>query len=192
MVKSHKFDFDDFIRNMDDKEFVHIIYSSEKVVFAIPFGLPLTSFEKVLSPFDQMTWLLILITLSTTFIGIKVVSFCSMRLRDMCFGERIGSPTMSFLNVFLCGGQTNVPGTSNARFIFFNFLVWSLLIRTCFQSLMYRALQMDLRHPPMKTFQDVHVNSFKQYAEFPNDEKLNDDPELQNFYGYPFKIISIE
>lgn len=92
-------DFFDF--GFSNEKISHIWVSDEKVVFVIPSGLPLTTIEKFLSPFDDTTWWLILSTLITTFCGIQVVILVSQRLQDLCFGDRIGSPTMNFLNVFL-------------------------------------------------------------------------------------------
>lgn len=167
-MKKRMYDFYSYVSFLHDQSVLHIIITSEQMVFVVPFGNPLTQLEKFLSPFDSTTWFMILTTLTVSFIGIKVVSFTSRRLKDLCFGNQIGSPTMNFLNVFLCGGQARTPRTSNARFIFLNFMIWCLIIRTCFQSLMYRALQMDLRHPHMETIQDILDNQFGQWSMFLN------------------------
>lgn len=164
LIASGKQDFYNYITFLEDQTMVQIVISAEKLVFVVPFGKPLTSLEKFLSIFDATTWILTFTTLLLTVVTIQVVSVVSRQLRDLCFGSNVGSPTMNFLNVFLCGGQTNVPKKSNARFIFLIFLLWSLIIRTCFQSLLFRALQMDLRHLPLRTFQDLLDNKFSQYV----------------------------
>lgn len=174
-------DFYDLASALRIERPLDIVITSEHLTFVIPSGQPLTAFEKFLSPFDHTTWWLTLITLGVTFSGIQIVSFVSRQLRDLCFGEKIGSPTMNFLNVFLSGGQTKVPKGISARLIFVNFMIWSLIVRTCFQSLNYRALQLDLRHPPMKTVDDLRENNFKQLA-LTSDFNSVTAEDLHNFF----------
>lgn len=83
----------------------------------------------------------------------------------------------------MCGGQTKAPRTANARLIFVNFVVWSLLIRTCFQSLSYRALQLDLRQPPIQTLEELIVSGFR--LGLPMEAK--DSLEGGNLHGYVVK-----
>lgn len=40
-----------------------------------------------------------------------------------------------FSRVCLCGSQAKIPRQLNAGFIFLNFLIWSLITSTCYQSL---------------------------------------------------------
>lgn len=182
MLDSQGFDFYDIATVLDDPRFCHVVITSEQMVFVIPFGHSLTSFEKFMSPFDATTWLLIVTTAVASFVGIQIFKFTSRQLRDLFFGDKIGSPSMNLWNVFLCGGQAKVPKSVNARFVLLNFLIWSLIIRTCFQSLMYRALQMDLRQPPMKTLKDLRENDFKQFAMHPDLEKVDKNQLREDYY----------
>lgn len=162
LLKIRKYDlyrYHTYFADLDP--FIFVILTSEKAVFMAPPGEPLTELEKLLSPFDIETWISISATLMFGFVSIQAVIWASRRLRNLCFGEKIGSPTMNLLNVFLCGGQAKVPTTLIARFIFLNIVIWSLMIRTCFQSLSYRALQMDSRHESMKTAEDMVENKFE-------------------------------
>lgn len=163
-LKNHFYDFHDISSSLGDFNQAHLFVASEQTAFVIPDGTSLSSLEKLLSPFDTEVWIGILATMAITFVAVQVISLSSKKLRDKCFGQAVGSPTMNLLNVFLCGGQTKVPETDTAKYIFLNFLVWTLIIRTCFQSLSYRALQLDSRHPPMKTFEDLRANNFTQYV----------------------------
>lgn len=183
MLNSQRFDFYEMmLPTQNDPRLHNILLNTEVVFFVIPFGQPLTTLERFLSPFDSTTWLLILTTIAATFIAIQVSGFFSQQLQRMIFGNKIGSPSMNFLNIFLCGGQTKTPSGINARFIFLTVLVWSLIIRTCFQSLMYRAVQMDLRHSATETLQDLRDNHFEQFVGDREMEKLNSGPELKELF----------
>lgn len=164
-------DFDKTVTTIEDEDFIHAVVSSEQLIYIVPPGEPLTKLQKFLSPFDAVTWMFTVATLAMTMLAIQVVSFASLHIRTLCFGRRVGSPTMNLLNIFLCGGQTQDPENYLARYIFLLLLVWSLIIRTCFQSLSYRALQLDNRHPPMRTFDDLRKNDFLQFIiTFPSKE----------------------
>lgn len=165
-VITDRFDFHDFLVGYSGTDWIHILISSERGVYIVPPGKPLTQLEKLLLPFDRQTWIGIVATLTAAFVTIQVVSFTSKRLKYRSFGQAVGSPTMNLLNVFLCGNQTKVPKASTARFVFLSFLLWSMIIRTCFQSLSYRALQMDNRHQSLETFEDIFVNNFSQYIAY--------------------------
>lgn len=124
--------------------------------------LLLTPLEKLLSPFDHETWILIASTLLTTFVFIQIISFVSNNARNFIFGTNIQSPTMNLLNIFFCGNQAKAPKDNFARFLFWTFLVWGLIIRTCYQSLSYRDLQSDMRHSPTKSFEELASKNFTQ------------------------------
>ena len=123
----------------------------------------MTDFEKLMSPFDSETWSWIFITLGSLFSLILITSFVSKRLKDLIFGENVGSPSMNVLEVFFCGGQNRVPKRFYARFILLLILIWAMIIRTCFKSLSYRQLQLDLRHPAIKTFDELEKADFRQF-----------------------------
>lgn len=174
-------DFYKAVVDIRESSWRHVILTQEKAVFIVPQGEPLTQLEKLLSPFDFYTWTLIAATLLICIALIQIVGLSSKVVRNLSFGVEVQSPTMNILNIFLCGGQTKVPRTFSARFMFLNFLFWSLCIRTCFQSLSYRALQLDNRHPPMKTIEDLKLNNFTQYV-FEYNEASEKDLE-NNYYG---------
>lgn len=155
------------------KTHLFIVLGFEYGTFFVPPGSQLNQVEKLMLPFDTETWIWIAGTLMCAFVTIQVISLLSKRAKDACFGKNVDSPSMNLLSIFFCGGQSKVPENSWARCIFLTFIAWSLIIRTCFQSLSYRALQMDLRHSPMKTIQDLQRSGFHQLApdQF-TDEKL--------------------
>lgn len=179
-----KVDFVKIITSLESDEYVQLVVSSEQGIYIVPPGEPLTKMQKFLSPFDSTTWWFTLATLMMTFVAIQLASFASVRVQTLCFGRNIGSPTMNLMNVFLCGGQTQDPENYLARYIFLLFLIWSLIIRTCFQSLSYRALQLDNRHPPMKTFDDLREHEFLQFVVTYPLETPPDDELENSFYRY--------
>lgn len=152
------------ISGLENLEFLQVVVTSEQGIYIIPYGEPLTHLQKFLLPFDSATWMFIVGTLSTILIGIQILGFASARIKTLFFGRSFESPTMNLLNVFLCGGQAQDPQNYFSRYMFLLVLMWSLIIRTSFQSLSYRTLQLDTRHPPMKTFDDLREHEFRQFV----------------------------
>ena len=154
----------DYYLQYDDKTVCMTVpLTIQRASFLVPPGEPLTDFEKLMSPFDFDTWSYIFITLGSLFGLILITSFVSKRLKDLIFGENIGSPSMNVLEVFFCGGQNRVPKRFYARFILLLILIWAMIIRTCFQSLSYRQLQLDLRHTAIKTFEELEKANYRQF-----------------------------
>ncbi len=50
------------------------------------------------------------------------------------------------------------------RFILILVIVWSLIIRTCYQSMLYEFLQTDMRKPAVTTFRDLRERNFTFYG----------------------------
>lgn len=163
----------DLIRKPAAFDWQFIVLNFESARFFVPSGRPLDEVEKLLLPFDHETWFWIVGTLMFNFVVIMTISLLSKRTKDLCFGKNVDSPAINLLNIFFCGGQTRVPENSWARLIFLTFIIWSLIIRTCFQSLSYRALQMDNRHPPLKTMEDLLDSGFHLLAPLHQRRGLN-------------------
>lgn len=53
------------------------------------------------------------------------------------------------------GGQFKVPGRNDARLLLLLFVWWSLIIRTCHQSMLYSYLQSDFRKPQVITLDEM-------------------------------------
>ena len=114
-----------YIRYDEPRACLTVPVTIQRASFLVPPGEPLTDFEKLMSPFDFDTWSWIFITLGSLFGLILITSFVSKRLKDLIFGEIIGSPSMNVLEVFFCGGQNRVPKRFYARFILLLILIWA-------------------------------------------------------------------
>ena len=105
--------------------------------------------------FDAELWMAIGVTLVIGLLTTVILDFVSDEVRNFIAGRDIQSPTMNFLSIFLTGGQPKTPRRNFARFIFILFVVWSLIIRTCHQSMHYELIQADLRRPTIRTLDEL-------------------------------------
>ena len=139
-----------------------VIYSTE-LVFIIPPGEPYSQFEKMFLMFQDEVWIAIGVTFIITLAIIRVLTFMSIKVQNFVFGKNVRTPTLNFIDIFLNGGQNREPGRNFARFILILFVVWSLVIRTCYQSKFFELLQIDLRKPRFETIDELIENNFTLY-----------------------------
>jgi hypothetical protein len=126
----------------------------------VPAGEPYTQLEKMFLMFDQPTWICIAITLSAGLLVIQVINFMSIQIKKFLFGQNNRTPTLNMASIFLNGGQFREPGRNFARYMLIMFVLWSLIIRTCYQSELYKNLQRDMRRPRIKTIDELNEKNF--------------------------------
>lgn len=138
-------------------------YMINVMTFAIPPGEEYTMLEKMFLMYDVEVWIAIVVTLSIGLVTIQVVNCMSIKIRNFVYGRNIKTPTMNLVSIFLNGGQLRVPGRNFARFLFVLFIIWSLIIRTCYQSELFKYLQAD-RRPIVKSFDEMVARGFTLYG----------------------------
>lgn len=131
--------------------------------FFIPPGRPKTQLQKMFLMFDLDVWMWLGITLGVGLLLIQLINFCSIKIQDIVFGERVETPTMNFFAV-ICGlGQPVLPKKNFSRFILILFIIFCLMFRTCHQSMLYRLLQADIREPELKTIDEAIDKGYTFY-----------------------------
>lgn len=104
-------------------------YFMDQLVLVIPPGKPLTSFQKLLRPFEDIVWFNLAGIVLCAFIVIAFLNFQSNRVKEFVFGKAVGSP---FLNVFIAifgGTQHRLPNKNFSRCLLMIFLIECLVLR---------------------------------------------------------------
>lgn len=135
-------------------------YDYDVYTFLIPPGELFTPLEKMFLPFDDGVWIGICVTLLFGFVAIQVVNRSGENVRNFVFGRTVKTPTMNMVSVLMNGFQVKTAGRNFARFIFILFVVWALIIRTCYQSKIFEYLQADPRKPELQTIEELFENNF--------------------------------
>lgn len=138
------------IKGISSVEFLHSV-----MTFAVPPGELYSPLEKMFIMFNVDVWIGIIITLALAIITTQFINALSVKVQDFVYGRNIQTPILNVLSIFLTGAQYKVPGRNFARFLLILFIIWSLIIRTCYQSKLYECLQADMRKPEMKTFDEI-------------------------------------
>lgn len=138
--------------------------------YFVPDGEPYTQFEKMWMMFDPDVWIAICCTLLFWAASIQVINRSSQKLRNFIYGRGITTPTVNLLDTFLNGGQFKVPTRNFARFIFMLFVIWCLIIRVCYQSMLFQFLQSDLRRERITSFNETKGRNLTIFAGYENPE----------------------
>ena len=143
----------------------NLVYS-HNIMFAVPPGEPYTDLERMFMMFSFELWIAIGLTLIIGFLVTLSLHLVSEKIRIFIAGRDIQSPTMNFISIFLTGGQVRAPGRNFARFLLILFVMWSLIIRTCHQSMLFEFMQADLRRPPLKTLDEFFESDLTYHGNY--------------------------
>ncbi|KAG5668781.1 hypothetical protein PVAND_016707 [Polypedilum vanderplanki] len=149
-----------------------------------------TNYEKLLMPFDLITWILLTIVLFLTFCIIFVSYLCPRKFQMLVFGEGIRNPSYNALGVIFGIGQLRLPHKFFNRVILLIFLWFCLIFRTCYQSKFFEFMTSDMRKPLPASIEDLkEMNytivleaSLAKICERLNDEIIN-SRERPNIIG---------
>lgn len=138
-------------------------YFNDKIVFLIPPGRELSTFEKLFFPFELSVWVLI----GTCFlVGFAVIAIVTHRLnsQDFVFGSGVGNPYLNMFIGFIGGGQKVLPKRNFARFLLMMFLMYSLVIRSVYQGSFYRLMQSNKREKEVQSIDEMIKKNFIVYV----------------------------
>jgi hypothetical protein len=120
----------------------------------VPRGSTFTPMEKLAKPFDDATWIVLIVTLSSGLIVIFLLNFSTIA-RNFVFGNEVQDPYFSFIQIFYGIGLVVTPSRNFARFLFMMFTILCLVVRTAYQGKMFDFLQYDIKQPIANTLQEV-------------------------------------
>lgn len=114
--------------------------------------------------FDNEVWIALIATLLLAMISIQLMNLISKKIYILVCGREINHPTINLVSTFLTGTQDKTPAKSFARFLLMLFIIWSLIFRTCHQSMLYSYLQADLRKPTLQSIDEILENDLNLYG----------------------------
>lgn len=161
----HKVDLIEDIIGIPDSHFVNgVTYTSEELHFVVPPGELYTPLEKMFLMFELELWIAIIVTIFIIITAIKVINLASLDVQNFVYGRSIRTPMQNLVDIILNGGQNRVPGRNFARFLLIMLIIWSLIIRTCYQSELFKLLQADVRKTPVRSIDEWFEKNFTYYG----------------------------
>ncbi|KAG5671281.1 hypothetical protein PVAND_001486 [Polypedilum vanderplanki] len=130
-------------------------FSSTNFMFHVSYNDLYTNYEKLTMPFDHLTWIFLLLTFGLTFTTIFGLHFCPRWIRTKFFGKGINNPAYNALGIFFGISQLRLPREFYPRSILLIFICFCLIIRTCWQSMMFELMTTDMRKPLPASINDL-------------------------------------
>lgn len=102
-------------------------------LFIITPASAFTSFEKMLKPFDFLTWIFLISTFLIAFCTIFFVNRLPSMFQDIFYGEKIKMPCLNVISTFFGIAQKKLPENNFGRMILMFFVIFCLIFRTAYQ-----------------------------------------------------------
>lgn len=148
------------------------------LIIMIPLGEPLTAFEKLFKPFQNIVWFFLFFTFGSGVIIIAIINCQKRNIRNFIFGAKIRNPYLNMIIVFVGGSQPKLPKKNFARSLLMMFMLFCLVQRTIYQSSLFLFLQSDGRNPALSTIDEMIEKNFVFYIR----ETLEHNIRHMNFY----------
>ncbi|KAG5668447.1 hypothetical protein PVAND_016387 [Polypedilum vanderplanki] len=177
------------------------IFKISAIFFMEHYGTLITpgefydSYEKLLLPFDEMTWLMLILTFAIAFIVILIVNQMPQKVKNLIYGKKIATPAFRVVATFYGISQQKLPDSNFARLLLLIFIWFCLIIRTAYQGVFFEMMTTDMRKPPLKTLEEVFAknytvlmplywNNVEPYYYWQNIYKSSKRIKIINYYNY--------
>jgi hypothetical protein len=95
---------------------------------------PYTNYEKMLLPFDAITWTLMSISFIATFCGAFMIQFLSESQKKLLISKNGNSNSINVMAIFFGDSQRNMPENNFVRIILMTFVMVFFIMRNAYQS----------------------------------------------------------
>jgi hypothetical protein len=158
----------DYVSNIKINAHSTATFAQTSYGFIMPPGQLYTSYEKLIMPFDELTWMFLILTFGFSFGFIFIVKkYAPWFIQNWIFGSAVTTPAYNLLSIFFGVSQVRVPVENSARFILITFLYFCLVIRTAYQGVFFEMFTHDLRRPLPQTIEEMHDQDFTIYYTVP-------------------------
>lgn len=157
-----------------------VTYAQSPLILVVPPGAEISSFSKLLSPFDDSVWIIV----NTMMLVIIFVTFAikcqSTRVQDFVFGRRNRTPLLNLLNIIVGSPTHRNPTRNFARWLLMMFVLMWLIFRSLFQAVLFKNLQSTERYLPVQTIEETIRQNFDYYMLAATQENIVNLPEVFN------------
>lgn len=145
-------------------------YARDEVIFVVPRGKELGTFEKFVLPLDQSTWTVIVILYLIGYFVIFIVSCQNKKVRDFVFGRNVKTPFLNIYAVYIAYPLTRLPGRNFARFILMNYMLYCIVIRTSYFGAYYNFMMNVKFHKEIETIEQLiqsenDIHTYEVYSD---------------------------
>lgn len=136
-----------------------VAYYNFHEVFVVSPGSSLSSFEKLLQPFDSIVWVLLLALFGAILAAIFILK---TKLKNL-FEFENNHPVTNVIIAILGGSQAKLPKRTHTRLLLMTLLIFCLVTRSAYQGSLYKFLQTDGHHKGVESIDDMIEQEFDIY-----------------------------
>lgn len=136
-------------------------YKHECFRIIIPPPESYTSYEKLLLPFDVITWILFLLNFLFAFQIILIVNFMPKWIQNLIYGENVRMPSLNVVRAFFGIGQTRLPKKYFPRVLLIIFILFCLIFRTAYQGVLFELITADIKKSLPETMKEFSDKNYK-------------------------------
>ena len=156
------------------------IYSTSNLLI-VPPGKFYMPWEKLLMPFDEQTWMWLGITFAIAFFVIILIKLLrSTSMYELVVGSNVVAPALNVVGIFMGIGQILLPRRNVSRFLFMNFILFCLVMRTAYQGKYFEFLTSDIQKKSIATIEEGAEKGFSIYMDYDN-YKSHKDYYMKDF-----------
>jgi hypothetical protein len=116
-------------------------FAEVPLAMVIPPGDLVPPFEKLFYPFTKEVWYMVVAMYAIVFFIIAMLKIFSKTAYNFLIGRNIRNPYLSMLIVCLGFTQPKLPNRNFSRFTLMNFMLFWLVVRTCYQGILFNLLK---------------------------------------------------
>lgn len=155
-------------------------YLDDDLVFIIPPGSELTSFDKLVHPLNTRVWILLIASFTAGYFIIFIIKLQSKIVQKFFFGTHVRYQYLNMWAGLLGVSQYRLPTRNFSRFILMLYLMFSLVIRNAYQGSMFKIMRSNVKHKEIQTIDKLfEQKDFKFYALSINLEVLSHFEKLK-------------
>lgn len=132
-------------------------------VVVVPLGAPFTSIENLVRPFSLTVWAALIVTFICAVVLIFIFNLQSVKVKSCIFVNNHQNSYYNLLMIILGGSIKTVSKRSFSRLLMMTLVVFCLIMRTVYQSKMFKYLQANDCKKMVKTLDDMKEREFDLY-----------------------------
>lgn len=144
-----------YIKNYDMKHLT-TPFIEDRISFALAKPESFNSFEKMILPFDLLTWIFTIVVFITAFGCISIINLFSKQTQKLFYGENVKSPALNVLGIFFGFSQTHLPVKNFPRMLLVTFVMFCLVLRTAYQGVLFTMMSTDMGKILPKSIEDLY------------------------------------
>ena len=157
----------------DDAFFISDPVYYESDIFVVPSGEPYMPWEKLLLPFDNMTWMWLGTAFTIGFVVILLIRVSrSHSAHEFVIGSNVTTPTLNIVAIFMGIGQGVLPPRNVSRIFLICFIWFSLIMRTAYQGKYFEFITSNVIKKPVATIEEAFDKNFTFYNDATIDNTL--------------------